>query len=203
VTGKAAEGLILAGAFDFEGRPRQEQLWELYGQIGNADQRGLGLAEEAVELPERSEHEQVLLDHLVLSFSLERHLVASYRRRLRALGVTPSHHLARWADGHEVRVGGLVVCRQRPATAKGFVFLTLEDEQGLLNVIVRPDVYRQYRGALRDSSLVAIVGKLQKAFGTTNVVATRAISLDLRVPDASETSVREPIAAGVRSHDFR
>ena len=115
----------------------------------------------------------------------------------------PMHReLAQRQDGQEVRVGGLVVCRQRPGTAKGFVFLTLEDEWGLVNVIVRPDVYRQYRAVLRDSSLVAVVGRLQKAFSTTNVLATRAIALELRVPDAPLTHPEEAVAAGVRSHDF-
>jgi error-prone DNA polymerase len=96
----------------------------------------------------------------------------------------------------------MVVCRQRPATAKGFVFITLEDEHGLVNIIVRPDVYRQYRDALRNATLIAVAGHLQKAYGSSNVVATRAIALDLRVPDAPVTNARQPAAALVRSHDF-
>jgi error-prone DNA polymerase len=203
ITGKPAEGLVLSGAFDFEGRSRQEQLWELYGYVGSARQPGLGLPDVAVELPERSIHEQVLLDHLVLSFSLDRHLVESYRRRLRALGVTPSHQIERYSDGAEIRVGGMVVCRQRPGTAKGFVFITLEDEHGLVNVIVRPDVYQRYREALRNSTLIAVAGKLQKALGSVNVIASRAVALDLRTPDAEASRPRPlPAAVGIRSHDF-
>jgi len=202
ITGKPAEGLVLAGAFDFDGRSRQEQLWELYGQIGRPGRPSLRLPEESANLPERTEHDQALLDHLVLGFSLERHLVEGYRRRLDALGVVSSDKLERWPAAREVRVGGLVVCRQRPMTAKGYVFLTLEDEKGLINVIVRPEVYRQYRDALRNSSLVAIAGSLQRAFSTVNVVARRAIALDPRVPSASPSRPAEPQAAGVHSHDF-
>ena len=203
LTGKPAEGLVLAGGFDFEGQARQDQLWQLYGHVGSPGKPALGLSEEEAELPERTIHDQVLLDHLVLSFSLEQHLVESYRRRLRALGVTPSHLIGRIPDGREVRVGGLVVCRQRPGTAKGFVFLTIEDEHGLVNVVIRPDVYRQYREALRNSMLVAVAGKIQKAFGTINIVANRAVSLDPRVPDAEVLRRSSaPIEAGVRSHDF-
>jgi error-prone DNA polymerase len=203
LTGKPAEGLVLAGAFEFEGQSRQDQLWALYGHVGRPEQPSLSLSEEEAELPERTRHDQVLLDHFVLSFSLDRHLVESYRRRLRALGVTPSDQIGRIPDGREVRVGGLVVCRQRPGTAKGFVFLTLEDEHGLVNVVIRPDVYQQYREALRNSMLVAIAGKIQKALGTINIVASRAISLDPRVPDA-EVMRRPfaPIEAGVKSHNF-
>lgn len=203
VTGKPAEGLVLSGAFDFEGRSRQDQLWELYGNVGNTRQAAFRLSESSAELPVQSEHEQVLLDHLVLSFSLERHLVQSYRRRLRAMGVTPSHLIDRLPDGAEVRVGGMVVCRQRPGTAKGFVFITLEDEHGLINIIIRPDVYRQYRDALRNATLIAVAGRLQKALGSSNVIATRAIALDLRVPDAPVAAPRATTPAPIRSHDFR
>ena len=199
--GKPVEGLILAGAFDFEGRPRSDLLWDLYGHDEPAGQRSLGLPETRPDLPDRSEHEEVLLDHLVLGFSLEHHLVESYRRRLRALGVVDSRALERQPTGGEVRIGGLVVCRQRPQTAKGYVFLTLEDERGLVNVIAAPDVFRQYRDALRNGSLIAVVGRLQRAYGTVNVLARRAITLDLTRPDAP-VAESAPSAATVRSHDF-
>ena len=202
IVGKPAEGLVLAGAFDFEERSRQEQLWELYGRIGDSTKPSLKLSEESPEFPERTEHEQVLLDHFVLGFSLERHLVQGYRRRLDALGVIPSDKLERRPAGRDVRVGGLVVCRQRPMTAKGYVFLTLEDEKGLINVVVRPEIYHQYRDVLRDSSLIAVAGNLQRAFGTVNVVARRAIALDPRIPSATDSPTHELAGAGVRSHDF-
>lgn len=203
LVGRPVEGLILAGAFDFTGQSRQEQLWELYGHTESTRQPALDLAEEDVALPERTFHEQILLDHLVLGFSLEQHLVEGYRRRLEALGVVPSDQLARWPANREVRVGGLVVCRQRPMTAKGYVFLTLEDEAGLINVIIAPAIYRQYRDELRQSCLIAIAGQLQRAFGTVNVVARRVIALDPSRSDSGPTPQRSPSAVGVRSHDFR
>jgi error-prone DNA polymerase len=193
----------LSGAFDtIDGRPRPEQLWELYGRNGTVTRPALSLSEEAVDLPELSRHEQMLRDHVVLGFSLSQHFTTSYRARLRALGVIPSRDLDRRRDGDAVRVGGLVVCRQRPETAKGFVFLTIEDQWGLLNVIASPGVFRTYRAALRDSSLIAVAGRLQKADGTLNVIASRAIALDPRVPDATVSTQPTPIAVPVRSHDF-
>jgi error-prone DNA polymerase len=201
--GKPVEGLILAGAFDFTGQGRQDLLWELYGRANRASQHELGLTEARPELPERTVHEQTLLDHYVLGFSLDRHLVENYRRRLRALGVTPSSELNRKGDGEEVRVGGMVVCRQRPGTAKGFVFVTLEDERGLVNVIVRPDVYQTYRDAFRNATLIAVAGRVQRAFGATNILASRAIALDLRTPDPEVAAKQPQIVASVRSHNFR
>lgn len=202
LVGKPVEGLVLAGAFLFEGRSREEQLWELYGRTERPGLPALPLSDEVVDLPARSEHDQVLLDHVILGFCLDRHLVVSYRRRLKALGVVTSKELERLANGREARVGGLVVCRQRPGTAKGFVFLTLEDEWGLINVIVRPDVYERYRSVLRDSHLIAVGGRVQKAYGTTNLIATRALAIDPRVADASPRE-KEIITASVRAHDFR
>jgi error-prone DNA polymerase len=141
---------------------------------------------------------------MVLGFSLDRHLVEHYRRRLDALRVVPSGELAHRPEGKLVAVGGLVVCRQKPPTAKGHMFLTLEDEGGLVNVIVRPRVYARYRDALRNHPLIAVAGRVQHGRGTVNVLAERAVALDLGVADAdpagedAATVGRAPVA----SHDF-
>ncbi len=71
-----------------------------------------------------------------------------------------------------------MITRQRPGTAKGFVFLTLEDETGLVNVIVRPDVYETYRRAIRSSSTLIVEGTLQKESGCIDVLAKRIRSFD-------------------------
>jgi error-prone DNA polymerase len=90
------------------------------------------------------------------------------------------------------RVGGLVITRQRPGTAKGFVFLTLEDETGLVNVIVRPDVYERYRRTIRSSTMLVIDGKLQKESGCIDVIARHV-----------HTFNDENIATGIHAHNFR
>ena len=76
------------------------------------------------------------------------------------------------------RVGGLVITRQRPGTAKGFVFLTLEDETGLVNVIVRPDVYESFRRTIRTSNTLVIEGSLQKDQGAIDLLAKRIWAFD-------------------------
>ena len=76
------------------------------------------------------------------------------------------------------RAGGLVITRQRPGTAKGFVFLTLEDETGMVNVIVRPDVYETYRRPIRSSSTLIVEGTLQKESGCVDLLAKKIWSFD-------------------------
>ncbi len=67
--------------------------------------------------------------------------------------------------------------RQRPATAKGFVFITLEDEEGLVNVIVKPDIYRRYYRPMRDSALLIVEGTIQRQRGIVNVLAEGAVGI--------------------------
>jgi error-prone DNA polymerase len=78
------------------------------------------------------------------------------------------------------KVGGMVITRQRPGTAKGFVFLTLEDEMGLVNVIVNPAVYERNRRVIRAASALVIEGTLQKEQGTLDILAKRFWPLDTR-----------------------
>jgi len=79
--------------------------------------------------------------------------------------------------GTKVRTAGYVVCRQAPATAKGHVFLTLEDEEGLLNIVLKPHVYQKYRYLVRTEPLIVVEGILQKREGIINIVAKRLASL--------------------------
>ncbi len=204
IAGRPLEHLVLAGAFDRMGGTREELLWEAFA-LTSGGRYELGLPEEAPELPSRSAHERTLLDYSVLGFSLDHHLVEHYHRRLRALRVTPSDRLERCPEGKMVAVGGLVVCRQRPQTAKGFLFLTLEDERGLLNIIASPRVYERYRDVLRDESLIAVAGRLQKNNGVANIVAERAVALDLGVPDppSNGVSIEDFAESPIVSHDFR
>jgi error-prone DNA polymerase len=90
-----------------------------------------------------------------------------------------------------LKVAGIVTTRQRPGTAKGFVFTTMEDETGMINVIIRPDVYERYRSVAREEPAVIVEGILQKQEGTINVLARKFWPLDL-----------DKLAAGMTSRDF-
>jgi error-prone DNA polymerase len=97
-------------------------------------------------------------------------------------------------DGACIRTAGLVVCRQRPGTAKGFVFLLLEDETGVINVVIRPDMYEAQRSTIRGESYLCIEGTVQLHSGTLNVIATTAnpvnqITNTNRLPRAPERNM--------------
>lgn len=105
-------------------------------------------------------------------------------------GVLRAVDLSRGRHGRRVRVAGAVITRQRPGTAKGFVFLTLEDETGIANIIVRPDIFTEQRHTIIGAPYVVVEGILQIQEGVTSVKAERVISLTGAGPDPE-------------SHDFR
>ncbi len=99
-----------------------------------------------------------------------------------------SADLARIADGSEVVIAGMTVARQRPATANGVVFMLLEDEFGMTNVVVLPPVYERHRLLVRTAGLVSITGKLERREGVINIVAQRLHELER--PDLPLADVR-------------
>lgn len=99
--------------------------------------------------------------------------MAHFRAELDALRVVTAERLPAMPDHLVCNVAGMVITRQRPGTAKGFVFLTLEDETGLVNVIVNPKVYERYRRVIRSSAALVIEGVLQKEQGTLDIIARR------------------------------
>lgn len=129
--------------------------------------------EERSPLPEMSAYEETLADYQTAQMTVGPHLIAYERKRLRAQGVRSAAELRRMDEGKRVRTAGAVIVRQRPQTAKGFVFLTLEDESGMAQAIIRPDLFRRYRAVILSSSAVVVEGILQKADGTLSIRAER------------------------------
>jgi error-prone DNA polymerase len=117
------------------------------------------------------------------------HLVEHWRDRLRAQGILSAGELRALPDGTRIKTAGAVIVRQRPGTAKGFVFLTLEDETGMCQAIVRPDLFRENRSVIVGSGTLIVEGRLQKEDGTLSVRGERFWPL-------RETET-------VPSHDFR
>jgi error-prone DNA polymerase len=111
-------------------------------------------------------------DYAILGLSPRYHPLGLLRARLpRAFRSTAD--IPRSPDGSRIQVAGLVVCRQRPETAKGITFILLEDEHGLLNVIVHPDLYQERRHIVRGEPFVVVEGLLRHDANTTNLVAER------------------------------
>jgi error-prone DNA polymerase len=130
--------------------------------------------EEPSPVPEMDLAERVTSDLSGTGVSVGRHPVSFYRQELEGRGVRRAIELVRLADGDFVRVAGAVICRQRPGTAKGFMFLTLEDETGLVNAIVRPDLFERERATLTRAAFLELDGVLQAKDGlSVKVVALR------------------------------
>ncbi|WP_043769962.1 error-prone DNA polymerase [Algiphilus aromaticivorans] len=131
---------------------------------------GFAAAEPSLRLSEPQEGEEILADYNSLGLTLRRHPVALLRPRLSRLGVCPPERFAQLDDGAALRVAGLIVNRQRPGTAKGTVFMTLEDEAHSYNLIVWGDTFRRFQAEAM-GNFVIVRGMLQRAEGVTHVVA--------------------------------
>jgi error-prone DNA polymerase len=195
------ERLIRTGALDSLDRPRRELLWQLREVAGATKGRGFSTgtgsrrvtsdangasgrspasgrpldlrlpATEAPELPPITESERLGDAYAVLGLDAKLQAVALFRDALDLLGAVPNAALADRRPG-PVRLGGLVVTRQHPMTAKGTVFLALEDETGMVNVTLWPDTWARFRGVVRRHALLLVDGDLQRESSVVNVIAT-------------------------------
>ena len=134
--------------------------------------------------------ERVRADYAGTSLTIGPHPMALCRGDLALRGVQRASDLAGGRSGRRVRVAGAVITRQRPGTAKGFVFLTLEDETGIANIIVRPDLFTDVKMTVIGAPYLLVEGTLQIQDGVTSVKAERFQALSTQGP--------EP-----QSHDYR
>ncbi len=124
-------------------------------------------------LPEMSAGERLVADYAGTGLTVGPHPMRFRRHELSMKGVLRAIDLPLVKSGRRVRTAGMVITRQRPGTAKGFVFLTLEDETGIANIIIRPDVYARDRALVVDSPFLLVEGWLQVQEGVTAVKAER------------------------------
>jgi error-prone DNA polymerase len=176
------ENLAIAGAFAPWYASRREAMWALRG-LDEREARGelgalMDVEEPPVQLDEPAPKKIVAFDLWSTGVTPSGQVMEHFRTFLKAQRVVPAAQLGELTRNSRCRVGGLVITRQRPGTAKGFVFLTLEDETGLVNVIVRPDVYETYRRPIRSSSTLIVEGTLQKESGCIDVLAKKIWSFD-------------------------
>jgi error-prone DNA polymerase len=153
-------------------------------------QPGIADDDAASPLPPMTPVERVIADYEGTGLTIGPHPMALRRRELALRGILRAVDLPRGRAGRRVRVAGAVITRQRPGTAKGFVFLTLEDETGIANVIVQPDVFAAQRLVVVREPFVIVEGVLQQQDDVTSVRAERVLPL----------AGRGPV---VESHDFR
>ena len=126
-----------------------------------------------VSLPSMAIGEEVTHDYATLRLSLKTHPLALLREELAAAHVTPNERLIRTKDGTRVTVAGIALVRQRPGTASGVIFITLEDETGVANLVVWPKTFEKYRRVVMGARLIRVTGKLQREGIVTHVIADR------------------------------
>jgi error-prone DNA polymerase len=171
---RSLQYLAAAGALGALSTHRHAASWRALGveQLPGL-MRGLSAEEPPVQLPMPSEGEQILADYRHLGLTTGRHPLALLRTRMTRFGFSTSQDLQQLADGARVRVGGLVTHMQQPATASGVVFASLEDEHGILNIILWPKVFASQRRCALESSLLVVEGTLQRRERVAHVVAGR------------------------------
>jgi len=183
--------LARVGALASLAPERRAALWEAEraGRPAGALYEHLPAPREPSPLRPMAAAERLIADYEGTGLTLGPHPMAFRRGRLGRMGVSRAADLAAFRHGAWVKVAGAVVVRQRPGTAKGFVFLNLEDETGLVNVIVRPPLFHRHRLALVSEPFLLIEGTLQRQDNVTSVRAERLAPLRHRL-------------ASVPSHDF-
>lgn len=171
---------------------RRQALWEALAQEKQRTDQpllaGFDLGEPAVELPNMTDQHQVHEDYRTTGLSLRAHPIAFHRQALGAYQVLSASQLTQTKEGRAVRVGGLVILRQRPSTAKGITFVTLEDESGTVNLVIRPDVWDRFYSVAKRSPAWIVHGRLERRSGVTHVIATRIEDLAQKLPELRTSS---------------
>jgi error-prone DNA polymerase len=177
------EHLILVGAMDEWGERRQ-LIWRL-GQLDyRPDTLELVYPDAKINLPKMSEGEALSVEFQMTGVALHIHPIEPYREWLTKRRILNSDQLERCPAKRKVQVAGALVVKQAPETAKGFRFITLEDEFGFMNVIVRPKIYPKFRRILRPGKLVMVEGEVQREGVVTNLLLETAKLLEDAKPIA-------------------
>lgn len=187
------EKLADADAFRSLGLDRRKALWE----VSALQDRPIGLfegqdhadkTEGQVSLPFMSTAEHVVHDYATTALSLKAHPLSFVREKLRLLHIRSSKELADVKDGTRVKVAGLVLVRQRPGTAGGVCFITIEDETGFSNLVIFQGLFEKYRREILGAKLLMVEGKLQREGPVTHVIVRQCFDLTklLQVNKAQE-----------------
>jgi error-prone DNA polymerase len=174
---------------------RRDALWQMQragipeGPLLRANSKVLREPSRYCSLKQMTTTERMIADYSGTGLTIDRHPMSYRREQLQRSGVVSAKELRNIQNGMYVRTAGCIIARQRPGTAMGFIFLSMEDETGIANVIVTPDVYERHRSIVTRSKFIRVDGLLQNQEGVIHIKATRLVEL-------SEEGLE------VRSHDF-
>jgi DNA-directed DNA polymerase III PolC len=215
LTRATVERLADADAFSSLGLSRREALWAARALDPAAASERLPLFERAaspapeteaeMRLPAMPPGEEVVNDYRYLSFSLKAHPLSFLRRRLATQGIIDNARLEEMKTGQRAVVAGLVLVRQRPGSAKGVIFMTIEDETGVANIIVWPKTFERFRREVLGSRLIRVEGRLQNESNVIHLVADRIadISAELAWLDEDGNSRTVGIESLARGDEVR
>jgi error-prone DNA polymerase len=171
---KALRALAEAGALVSLSDNRRLALWEAIDLAHNErPSLPMQVAESTPELAALGDLETIVWDYRTTSHSTHGHPLAPLRAELAALGLPDARAVSQMKDGERVRYAGVVICRQRPSTARGVVFMTLEDETGFVNLVIWESVFARHDVLAKTASFLGVTGKLQSQAGVVHLVAER------------------------------
>ena len=174
--------VALWNAMMVESQPRQQSLFDALEPEDDFTSN----------LPVMDAEEEVYADYRTTGMSLRSHPLAFHRREIESLGVIPTGDLPHIADGTRVKVAGLVLLRQRPGTAKGITFVTIEDETGTANLVVHHNTWERFRSITRHSNAWIVHGQVQSKDSVIHIVVQRVEDLTANLPSVH-----------VKSRDFQ
>ncbi len=169
----ALERLAEADAFAGLGVDRRQALWQVRG-LGHTELplfRAVETREPEVRLTPMTEGREVVEDYRSTQLSLRAHPLSFLRPELSRRGIIACADLERVRDGRRVEVAGIILVRQKPGSAKGVLFITIEDETGVANLIVWPDRFEAQRRTILSSAMISVVGKVQKEGQVIHVIS--------------------------------
>ncbi len=176
--------LAYAGALSAFGKTRREALWQAAALERDPESlfAGVDPPSSRSSLPAMTPMEETRADYATTGVTTGPHVMAHLRARLKARGILCAADLEGAKSGSLVQVAGLVIVRQRPGTAKGFFFVTLEDETGVSNIIVMPELFQNNRPLLHRAPILLVEGVLQKQDGTIGIRGRRFAEIKLNAP---------------------
>lgn len=186
----ALEKLADADAFNSIGLDRRKALWEVSTRDRNIalfEGHASVVSENDIVLPEMKTSEHVVHDYATTSLSLKAHPVSFVREKLSLLHIVSAKDLSKSKNGDYVKVAGLVLVRQRPGTAGGVCFMTIEDETGYANVVIFEKLFDEYRKEILQSKLIMVEGRLQIEGEVIHVIVSRAHNFSKLLCSLTET----------------
>ena len=156
---------------------RYQLLWQLKQLDLRANMLGLPEPELNVELPALRELERVVWEYELVGYAADTHIMELYRPHLRKQHILSSWEVKETQPGRRILVAGMTVVVQRPGTAKGVTFQTLEDEAGTIDLVIKPKLYERYREVIRGERLIVASGIVQREAGAVNVLVGQMCGL--------------------------